>query len=65
MKASATKYRNAGKLISKLTLKNKIAVVTAKDSPEITTILAEFSKGIDYGRGETFRIISGPESRAL
>lgn len=33
-----------------------------KNSPEIPTALAEFSKGIDYGRGETFRVISGPES---
>jgi len=62
VKAVAANYHNAGKLVSKLSLKNKIAVVTIRNSPELPTKLAEFSKEIDYGRGETFRVISGPES---
>ena len=62
VKSSATKYRDLGKLISKLTLKNKIAVVLVRNSPEIPSLLAKFSGEIDYGRGETLRILSGPES---
>lgn len=62
VKVGAAKYRNAGKLVSKLALKNKIAVATIKNSPELPSKLAELSKEIDYGRGETFRVISGPES---
>ena len=62
VKSSAAKHREAGKLILKLAMKNKIAVATIRNSPEMPLVLAEFSKGIDYGRGETFRVISGPES---
>jgi len=61
-KASATRHHDVGKVISKLTLKNKIALVSVRNSPEIPSILAKFSGEIDYGRGETFRIFSGPES---
>jgi len=62
IKVSAAKYREAGRLISRITLKNKITLVTIRNSPELPSIMAEFSKEIDYGRGETLRVISGPES---
>lgn len=62
VKASATKYQDAGRLITKLTLKNKIIAVTIRSAPEAPLILAKFSGEIDYGRGETFRVSSGAES---
>ena len=62
VKASASKYQDAGRLITKLTLKNKIVAVTIRSAPEIPLILAKFSGEIDYGRGETFRVSSGAES---
>jgi aspartokinase len=62
IKASASRYQDAGRLITKLTLKNNIVAVTIKSSPEIPLILAKFSGEIDYGRGETFRVSSGAES---
>jgi aspartokinase len=62
VKASAAKYQDAGRLITKLTLKNKIVAVTIRSAPEIPLILAKFSGEIDYGRGETFRVSSGAES---
>ncbi len=62
VKASAAKYQDAGRLITKLTLKNKIVAVTIRSAPEIPLILAKFSGAIDYGRGETFRVSSGAES---
>jgi len=62
IKASGSKYQEAGRLIAKLTLKNKIVVVTVKSAPDVPLILAKFSEGIDYGRGETFRVSSGAES---
>ena len=62
VKASATKYQDAGRLITKLTLKNKIVAVTIRTAPEVPLILAKFSGEIDYGRGETFRVSSGAES---
>ncbi len=62
IKASSQKYQDAGRLITKLTLKNKIVAVTIRSEPEIPLILAKFSGEIDYGRGETFRVSSGAES---
>ncbi|MDG6983401.1 MAG: hypothetical protein JRN28_02450 [Nitrososphaerota archaeon] len=62
VEASADKYQDAGRLITKLTLKNKIVAVTIRSASEIPLILARFSEEIDYGRGETFRVSSGAES---
>ncbi len=62
VKASATKYEDVGKLIKKLTLKNKIVAVTVRSAPEVPSMLAKFSGEVDYGRGETFRVVSGPEA---
>jgi hypothetical protein len=62
IKESAAKRTNVGKMIRKLSMKNKIAVATIRNSPELPTKFAQFSKEVDYGRGETFRVISGPES---
>lgn len=62
VKGSAARYQDAGRLITKLTLKNKIVAVTIRSAPEVPLILAKFSGEIDYGRGETFRVSSGAES---
>ena len=62
IKESAAKRVNVGKMLRKLSMKNNIAVATIRNSPELPTKFAQFSKEIDYGRGETFRVISGPES---
>jgi len=57
IKASAERYQDAGRLITKLTLKNNIVAVTIRSAPEIPLILAKFSGEIDYGRGETLSLI--------
>jgi len=62
IKESAAKRVNVGKMMRKLSMKNEIAVATIRNSPELPTKFAQFSKEVDYGRGETFRVISGPES---
>lgn len=62
VKASAGEYREIGKLIRKLTLKNEIVAVTVRSSPDVPAWLAKFSGAVDYGRGETFRVVSGAES---
>ncbi len=58
----ASQYQETGKLITKLTMKNNIVAVSIRSVPEAPAILAKVSGEIDYGRGETFRIVSGPES---
>ncbi len=59
---SAGEYRDIGKLIRKLTLKNEIVAVAVRSSPDVPAWLAKFSGAVDYGRGETFRVVSGAES---
>ena len=50
------------KLVLKLTLKNKIAVVALTNDPKIPRALARFSAEVDYSRGETLHIVSGIET---
>ena len=62
VKASAAEYHRIGGLIRKLSLKNEIVAVTVRSSPDVPSWLAKFSGSVDYGRGETFRVVSGAES---
>jgi len=50
------------KLVLKLTLKNKIAVVALTNDPAIPKALAKFSAEVDYSRGETLHMVSGIET---
>ncbi|HME19486.1 MAG TPA: adenylate/guanylate cyclase domain-containing protein [Nitrososphaerales archaeon] len=50
------------KLILKLTLKDRIAVVALTNDPAIPRLLAKFSAKVDYARGETLHIVSGIET---
>jgi len=49
---------NAGSLILKLALKNKVAVLSLKNDNETQRTIARFSEEINYTAGETFRVIS-------
>jgi class 3 adenylate cyclase len=50
------------KLILKLTLKDRIAVIALTNDPAIPRLLAKFSAKVDYARGETMHIVSGIET---
>jgi hypothetical protein len=65
VKESAIKIDAIGKLILKLTMKNRIVDVAILNGPEIPRILGKFSGEIDYGRGETFRIVAGVDTVRL
>jgi adenylate cyclase len=54
-KGKAAKNQAVGKLIVKLTMKNRIVDIALRNDPEIPRALARFSSEIDYGRGETLR----------
>ncbi len=62
LKEVTTKRQSVGKMIIKLTMKNKIVVVSILNEPSITTALARFSSEVEYGRGETLHIVSGVET---
>jgi len=53
------------KFISKLALKDRIVDVKIINDPSIPGALARFSEAVDYGRGETFHVVSAIESVAV
>jgi hypothetical protein len=55
-------HQNIGRLLGKLTVRNKIVDVVILNDPEITAALGKFASMIDYSLGETFRLVSGVES---
>lgn len=57
-----TAHQNIGRLLGKLTVRNKIVDVVILNDPEITAALGRFASTIDYSLGETFRLVSGVES---
>src|SRR5207253_7072666 len=59
---SASSHRNIGGLLKKLTMKNRIVDVAILNDPEIPAVLGRFAAQVDYGRGETLRIVAGVES---
>jgi hypothetical protein len=52
------KRGNAGKMILKLALKNKVAVLSLKNDNDTQRTIARFSEEVNYSAGETFRVIS-------
>ena len=57
----AIRYQKIGKLILSLSMKNKIADVAIINDPKIPLAMGKISGEIDYGRGETFRIVAGKD----
>lgn len=51
-----------GALLKKLTMRNKIVDLAILNDPEITADLGKFASTIDYGIGETFRLVAGVEA---
>jgi len=47
-----------GRMISKLVLRNKVAVLSLKNGGETQKAIARFSEEVNYSAGETFRVIS-------
>jgi hypothetical protein len=54
-----------GKFILKLTMKDRLSIVKLVNDPEIPAALARFSETVDYGRGETFHIVSAVETISM
>jgi len=58
LQRSHEKREKAGKMILKLTLKNKVAVLSLRNDSETQRAIARFSEEVNYSAGETFRVIS-------
>ena len=62
IKQTISRHQSVGKMMTKLTMKNRIVVVSILNEPSITAALARFSSEVEYGRGETFHLVSGVET---
>jgi len=51
-----------GKIIQKMTMKDRIVVAKLTNDPAIPALLARLSEEVDYGRSETFHVVSAGET---
>jgi len=58
LQRSYEKREQAGKMIVKLAVKNKVGVLSLKNDSETQRAIARFSEEVNYSGGETFRVIS-------
>ena len=61
IKDTFQKWKDKGRLITKLGMKNKIVEVAIRNDPEVPALLAKFSSEVDYGRGDTLSIVSSSQ----
>lgn len=62
LKPTAARRQEVGKAIAKLSLRNRIAVLSLRNRPENLVTVARFAGEAGPLRSETFRMVSGPES---
>lgn len=62
IRESAAKRQFAGGMILKLSLKNKIAVISLRNEKEVQKTIARFSEDVNYASGETFRVVTSMEA---
>lgn len=61
IKGSTARRGGIGKMILKLSMKNKVVEVSVRNRPEIQLALARFAGEMNYAIGETFWLVSTPE----
>ena len=61
IKQSSARRTSIGKMILKLSMKNRIVVVSIRNQPELQLMIARFAGEVNYARGESFRVVSGME----
>lgn len=59
---TAARRREVGKAIAKLSLRNRIAVISVRNKPENLLTIARFAGEAGPERTETFRLVAGPET---
>jgi len=61
VKEGSARESNFGKMISKISMKNKVVEVSVRNRPEMQLIMARFAGEMNYAAGETFWLVSTPE----
>ena len=59
---SAAKPIELTKLLRKITMKNKVSIITVRNRPELQPTLARLAGEIDHAGGETLRMVSTPRA---
>lgn len=59
---SSAKRQATGSPVLKLSLKNRVAVLSLKNEREVQKAIAKFSEQVNYANGETFRVVSSMDA---
>jgi aspartokinase len=59
---STARRQAVGRLMLKLSLKNKVAVLSLRNEREVQRAIAKFSEQVNYANGETFRVVSSMDA---
>jgi aspartokinase len=51
-----------GKTVLKLSIKNRVTVLSLKNERDVQKVVARFSEDVNYANGETFRVVSSMEA---
>jgi len=62
VRASSARRESVGKAILKLSMKNRVVVVSIRNQPELQLAIAHLAGEVNYARGETFRVVSGTDA---
>lgn len=65
LSATAARRRQVGRAIAKLSLRNRIAVISLRNKPENLLTIARFAGEAGPTRNETFRLVAGPETLSV
>ena len=58
LRKSTEKRGQVGQMITKLAVKNRVAVLSLRNQSETQSAIARFSEEVNYSGGETFRVVS-------
>ena len=62
IKEASTRRQALGKMVLKLSIKNRVAVLSLRNERDVQKAVARFSEEVNYANGETFRVVSSMEA---
>jgi len=62
IKQASARRQVLGKTVLKLSIKNRVAVLSLRNEREVQKTVARFSEEVNYANGETFRVVSSMEA---
>jgi hypothetical protein len=62
LQRSTARRQFTGGMILKLSLKNRVVVISLRNEKEVQKVIARFSEEVNYANGETFRVVTSMEA---